>query len=220
MQQYFAFNDIEIDFYDFAADILLTTLCAYLLAKIYERFGRNLSNRSVFAQNFIILALTTMMVITIVKSSLALSLGLVGALSIVRFRSAIKDPEELTYLFLSISLGLGFGAGHRYLTLLFFTSICLVLIVKARFFLKSRANPLFLLIRSSKKLEITKLTGVIKKHAHSLDLQRFDTNKEGTEAIFNAEPLGEETLDLLIKEIKELDGGAEISFSENKGWFN
>ena len=48
-----------------------------------------------------------MLIITVVKTSLALSLGLVGALSIVRFRSAIKDPEELLYLFFSIAIGIG-----------------------------------------------------------------------------------------------------------------
>jgi len=48
--------------------------------------------------------MTTMLVISIVKSSLALSLGLVGALSIVRFRSAIKEPEELVYIFLSMAI--------------------------------------------------------------------------------------------------------------------
>lgn len=59
-----------------------------------------------------------MLVITVVKSSLALSLGLVGALSIIRFRSAIKEPEELTYLFLAISLGLGFGANQTVITII------------------------------------------------------------------------------------------------------
>ena len=56
------------------------------------------------------------MVITVVKSSLALSLGLVGALSIVRFRTPIKEPEELGYLFLTIAVGLGFGAGFSLIT--------------------------------------------------------------------------------------------------------
>lgn len=58
------------------------------------------------------------LVIFVVKSSLALSLGLVGALSIVRFRTPIKGPEELVYLFLSIAIGLGFGAGFTNLTTL------------------------------------------------------------------------------------------------------
>lgn len=60
-----------------------------------------------------VIALTTLLVISVVKSSLALSLGLVGALSIVRFRTPIKEPEELTYIFLAIAVGLSLGADQR-----------------------------------------------------------------------------------------------------------
>lgn len=63
-----------------------------------------------------LIAVTTMMVISVVKSSLVLSLGLVGALSIVCFRTAIKDPEELAFIFLTIALGLGFGANQTRVT--------------------------------------------------------------------------------------------------------
>ena len=65
-----------------------------------------------FSKNFVILGTTTCIIIMIVKNSLALSLGLVGALSIVRFRAAIKEPEELVYLFLVIAVGLGCGSGQ------------------------------------------------------------------------------------------------------------
>ena len=63
------------------------------------------------------LTMITLLVISVVKSSLALSLGLVGALSIVRFRTAIKDPEELIFLFFAIAIGLGLGADQRIPTL-------------------------------------------------------------------------------------------------------
>lgn len=60
-----------------------------------------------------VICLTTLLVISVVKSSLALSLGLVGALSIVRFRTPIKEPEELAYIFLSIAVGLSLGADQK-----------------------------------------------------------------------------------------------------------
>ena len=63
-------------------------------------------------RTLIVISIVTFLVITVVKSSLALSLGLVGALSIIRFRTPIKEPFELSYLFLSIAIGLGFGAGQ------------------------------------------------------------------------------------------------------------
>ena len=65
--------------------------------------------------------------IVIIKNSLALSLGLVGALSIVRFRAAIKEPEELVYLFLVIAIGLGCGAGQiKVITVGILTSLLII----------------------------------------------------------------------------------------------
>ena len=86
-----------------------------------------------FVKNFIPISMTTMFIIVVVKSSLALSLGLVGALSIVRFRTVIKEPEELGYLFLCIALGLGNGAS-QYLV----TSIALVTILSAIYIFSSK----------------------------------------------------------------------------------
>src|SRR5687768_8190289 len=86
----------------FFVNMLLAAVLTYTLSLFYIRFGTAMSNRRKFARNFMLLALTTMMIIHIVQTSVALSLGLVGALSIVRFRAAIKEPEELAYLFLNV----------------------------------------------------------------------------------------------------------------------
>jgi hypothetical protein len=82
------------------------------LRALYLRFGTTISNRNNLSSNFPILIITTVLVIFVVKSSLALSLGLVGALSIVRFRAAIKEPEELVFLFFCIAIGLALGAEY------------------------------------------------------------------------------------------------------------
>ena len=105
----------------FILNALLAAALAYLLGMFYTRYGTSIANRKKFGHNFMLLALTTMLIIYIVKSSIALSLGLVGALSIVRFRAAIKEPEELVYLFFTIGIGLGFGANQTVVTLLAFT---------------------------------------------------------------------------------------------------
>mgnify|MGYP005651658769 FL=1 len=95
-------------------ELLLNLIVAVILSMIirwhFKRFGSTLSNRDEFAQVFPFVSLTVVLIIMVVKSSLALSLGLVGALSIVRFRTPIKEPEELAYLFVSIAVGLGLGA--------------------------------------------------------------------------------------------------------------
>lgn len=103
---------IQIDLNSFIVSLFCAAILSILIQLFYVKFSSTLSNRINFSKNFVILGTTTCIIIVIVKNSLALSLGLVGALSIVRFRAAIKEPEELVYLFLVIAVGLGCGAGQ------------------------------------------------------------------------------------------------------------
>ena len=116
-------TNIEIDFQNFVINLFIVGILSYFIKLLYIRFSTTLSNREEFSKNFVILGITTCIVITVVKNSLALSLGLVGALSIVRFRAAIKEPEELVYLFLIIATGLGAGAGKLKLLFMEFYSV-------------------------------------------------------------------------------------------------
>jgi hypothetical protein len=125
-------ENISISLNSYIIGIFLSIFLSFLVQQFYIKFSTTLSNKIEFSKNFLILAATTTIIITIVKSSLALSLGLVGALSIVRFRAAIKEPEELVYLFLIISIGLGCGAGQ------FFIVTIGIVIILSLIFLVSR----------------------------------------------------------------------------------
>ena len=96
--------------------IVLNLFCAFIISLLikfhYKKCSTTLTNREDFSNIFPFITLTIVLVIYIVKSSLALSLGLVGALSIVRFRTPIKEPEELAYIFICIAAGLGYGANQ------------------------------------------------------------------------------------------------------------
>ena len=99
---------------DLGWNIALGVLLTAIVAWHYSRRARIKVLRRDLGLVLPVIALTTLLVISVVKSSLALSLGLVGALSIVRFRTPIKEPEELAYIFLSIAVGLALGAGLIY----------------------------------------------------------------------------------------------------------
>ena len=103
-------------------------LLAIYLRFLYRRSGRPTSADSI-SRVFPLLTMVTIAVIATVKTSLALSLGLVGALSIVRFRAAIKDPEELVYLFLCIGVGLALGAEQAWLAVLLVVASSLFILV-------------------------------------------------------------------------------------------
>ncbi|MFB0923752.1 MAG: DUF4956 domain-containing protein, partial [Vicingaceae bacterium] len=115
-----------------------------------------------------------------VKSSLALSLGLVGALSIIRFRAAIKEPEELSYLFLSIAVGLGLGANQTKITLIAFFSIVIILVVYRKLTKNKIDNTNIHLIVSSEnsnKSFSEKIIKIISNECEYADLRRMDENK-------------------------------------------
>ena len=115
----------------------------------YIRFSSTLSNRIEFSKNFVVLGVATCIVIMIVKSSLALSLGLVGALSIVRFRTPIKDPEELIFLFICIALGLSLGAFQFVYASLGLLFIVLIIFFRSKSKNKKTQNNFFLTINEN-----------------------------------------------------------------------
>ncbi len=177
----YIFSNVSIVNYIF--NILLAIILSLLIAYTYTKFGKNISNRKEFSQNFTLLTITTMFIITIVKSSLALSLGLVGALSIVRFRSAIKDPEELTYLFLCIAIGLGIGANQLLVTILTTLITILFIFIRKKLNNKSKEEFINLIINSPKDRNhnIDNLIKTLTKYCNKLNLRRYTENDEGHE---------------------------------------
>jgi hypothetical protein len=188
-QDFLATHAGEVDLSGLALNILMAAVLCATLAWFYVRYGTTLSNRRTLAKTFLLVGVTTTLIITVVKSSLALSLGLVGALSIVRFRAAIKEPEELGYLFLTIAVGLGFGADQRAVTVVAF-SLILGLIFLYRTYASSGAeqNSLFLKIRTrpdSAAIDIEALAGEVTRSCSSSSLRRFEELADGAEAVFS-----------------------------------
>ena len=161
--------------------LLLNSLIGIILstgvAWYYARFGEGLSNRTKFARLIPVLCLTTILVISVVKASLALSLGLVGALSIVRFRTAIKDPEELIYLFIAIAIGLGLGADQQAPTVIAICIIIVLLIGTRLSSIRSQRRNLYLNIQvpaQETASTFETVNGILTQHAQFVDMRRLD----------------------------------------------
>src|SRR6056300_957245 len=135
---FFINQNIQIDIPNFVLSLIFATILSFFIQLFYIKYSSSLSNRKEFSKIFVILAVTTCIVIMIVKSSLALSLGLVGALSIVRFRAAIKEPEELVYLFLIIAIGLGCGANQLTITIIGILFALVLIVIYSRYLKNSK----------------------------------------------------------------------------------
>lgn len=220
-QEFLVNQSPQISLLGFAINLALTAFVTFLLALLYEKFGRSLSNRKLFSKNLIFLAMTTMLVISIIKSSLALSLGLVGALSIVRFRAAIKEPEELTYLFLAIAIGLGFGANQRDVTTLAFAIISSVIIFTSLKMKNYDHQNLHLTVscESGPKLELNRVVNILNLNCSKVVLKRFDEHQDISQAIFLIEINTIQELEYIKSELQKMNESVKITYSENKGIF-
>lgn len=201
----------------FIFSFLVCAILSFILGKFYIRYGNALSNRKAFSRNFIVLAITTMFIISVVKSSLALSLGLVGALSIVRFRSAIKEPEELTYLFLTIAIGLGCGAGLTVLTVIAFVGFIVIIWFINRYQKSEEAQNLYLTISSNQVqgINLTAIVDVLKKYCNGIKLKRSDETPSAIEYSFFVEFDNFEKLELAKADIKKIHPALAITFMDN-----
>lgn len=186
-------NNVPLD--EFLLNVIVTAILVALLRLFYIHFGNAISNRRRFANNFLPLALGTLLIIMIVKSSIALSLGLVGALSIVRYRAAIKDPEELTYLFIAIGLGLAGGANQPILAIVAFAVILGILYLSkllGRQQLFRQENRLFVNIQTDQE-DVEVIAGILAQHLPYVELKRMDTLEQGMDLSFvcRAKELGD-----------------------------
>jgi hypothetical protein len=200
-------------------DILLAAACALILAWFYNQYGLSLSNRQRLSRNFLPIAITTALIITVVKSSLALSLGLVGALSIVRFRSAIKEPEELAYLFLAISLGLGFGANQHAVTLVAFFLILFLMWIQVKF--KGLATPpslfLSLSLPGKNKTALKEIVAVLNPYCKKIDVKRLDKDKDILEVALAVEFIDATKVDEAVASLTKLNKNAKVSLVDQNG---
>jgi hypothetical protein len=203
----------------FALNLVLAAVLAFLVGQAYIRFGHALSNRRAFAGNFLLLTLTTTLIISIVKSSLALSLGLVGALSIVRFRAAIKEPEELAYLFLAISVGLGLGADQALVTCAA-CAIIFIIVGVQHFFRRTPAQPnLYLTVSSAGPEKVTagQILEAFKESGATASLKRLDETPDRLEASFLVDFEGVSQMEDFNRSLRELNGQVTVSYLEERG---
>lgn len=216
-QKFLITENANISVPDFLINSAILIILGILLELTYRKCGRSLSNRRGFAANFVVLAFTTMIIIVTVKSSLALSLGLVGALSIVRFRAAIKEPEELVYLFLAISLGLVLGANHRIIALMGFAIAMLIIWVRFFFTKPILSQNLYLTVSSSEPagIQLESILKEVQLAFGTAQLKRFDEASDGIEASFLIEVQDPVKLQECKNNLRKLSPDVRVSFIDN-----
>ena len=176
---------------------------------LYRRFNGSVSDADSVARIFPLLVLVTIAVIFVVKQSWGIALGLFGAFSIVRFRAAIKDPEELVYLFFCIGVGFALGVGQPMLAVVVVVAGTVFVLIVHYVGGKGRRENLLLTITGDSEKYFGEESGgvlaVVDELVGSYSLQRFDIEgKHGQVRIVINQSSGSETAALIARLRKRL----------------
>lgn len=211
----------KFSFVNYLINIVLCAILLYILSRVYVKFGRSLSNRYQLSKVLIIVGVTTFIIISIVKSSLALSLGLVGALSIIRFRTAIKEPEELGYFFMAIAIGLGFGANQLIPTAIGAIVLFLIIFLAGRGSTKSMSSQNLLVSKSAMQGEdrstIQKnIMAILALNSSRTELIRMNLNEDQLDFNFLVVLKDVNSINDITDNLTKLDGKMSITFIDSQ----
>lgn len=186
-----------------------------VLVAHHRRFAGIASNRAELRSAIPFVLLTTVLIISVVKSEIALSLGLVGALSIVRFRTPLKEPEELAYMFLALAIGIGLGADQILITVIAAAVILLFLAIGKSLAVAPDSKQLYLSIELAGAPTggtLGRLHDLIGRHARGCDLRRYDARNDGVEATYVVDLGGTADLAKLSEELRAAFPSINLTF--------
>ncbi len=199
--------------------LLFAGAAGLYLRYAFKRFGNSFSSRSGYGNTIMLVTISVAALIAVVKSSLALSLGLVGALSVVRFRTAVKEPYNLTFILWAVCVGISIGASHVAFALLvvIFGTIAIILAYKVDGEIpNSRRKELSLdslHITTDTNVEIDDLYRILDDFCNSYTIKTITSDEDDSmNILLGVSVKDHRSLSLMISKLKSDGKAKEINF--------
>ena len=202
---------------DLSTEKIITTLLITFLIAVYIFFVyKKITKSAFYFKNFnvsmAIISVVTAGIILAMQSSIVISLGMVGALSIVRFRTAIKDPMDLLFLFWSIGTGIICGAGLYKIAIILAVLVTVGILILDM--LPARISPYLLIINADTKEVEDEITDTVKKLAGAYKLKSKNITKDGMDLILEVK-VGKEKE--LVDRLSGMKGITAVSLLAHDG---
>ena len=180
--------------------LVLAFAVGLFIAWIYRRNFRGVMYSNNFALTLVLMTLITCPVVMCIKESIQLSMGMVGALSIVRFRTAVKDPLDTAYMFWALTMGILLGSGQFFLTALAVVGIGILITVVVNMQSK-RMNSFLLVLRMGDEAERT--ASQIVASVRNQQLKSKTVSSNGIEATYEVRV---DKPDALLNKLRAVQG--------------
>ena len=210
-------NMVQLDLIPTLFSFAMCVIMSFIVRDFYIKRSFSLTGKMHIGSIIPVLSAVVFLVIIVVKSSLALSLGLVGALSIVRFRTPIKEPEELVYLFLAIAIGLGYAAGQILITTILSLSILFIIYVWLSNRKIAKTSEYNLVVKwSNKDVMFEDILKEITPIVENLKLVRLDKSPSSNTSVMLVVPDEKQPIETISNKLHVLDDDMHVTFFEAK----
>lgn len=192
--------------------LAITAVLAIYIFLLYRFVTKSTFYSKSFNVSLIAMAIITAAIILTIQSNIVLSLGMVGALSIVRFRTAIKNPLDLVFLYWSISIGIICGAGLSVIAVALTIIISVVILVMQRY--PSKKSSMVLVVNSSDTESDKQILDTVKKYSKYCQVKSKNHTETTLDMVIEIKVDEESNL---IHEIMKIDGVTSASVLSHDG---
>ena len=206
------FNAGDLSTMTIVATLAMAAAMGMFIYVIYRITAKNSFYNRDFNKSLAVLPPITAGIMLAMQSNLVISLGMVGALSIVRFRNAVKNSADLTFLFWSISMGIVVGAGLMELALLM--SLCITALIMVLDLIPTFRAPCLLVISGESGMDETALTHCVKQHTARMRVRSRCVTKKGMEWILEVSVRDEKAL---VNQVAAIPGIISLNLMSHDG---
>ena len=216
-------SSIPVSFGEGILILTLSTIAGLIIRYVFYKYGDSMSSRKAFGNTILLITISVASLIAVIKSSLALSLGLVGALSVVRFRTAVKEPFNLAFILLAICIGISIGASQFLFALLITILGCAVTASLSKYRNKfnnpGNVDDLDSISISLKRgADLDLLYSLFNNQVETYNIKNLTENSDGEINItFRVSISNIKDLEKLRKNIRDVFEGSEFAFYETPG---
>jgi len=208
-------NAPTIFFFDIFINVLMAFVIGYFIALIYRLTYTGFTYSPAFINTLVIITMVTAMVIMVIGNNLARAFGLVGAMSIIRFRTAVKDTKDIAFVFFALAGGLATGAGSHLVGIVgvLMIGVVVIFLYLFNFGVIARNELLLRFWMEPVEEETPPYLAVFKKHLQSHTLVNMRSARLGQflELSFNVRFKKDVTHQKLIHELSLIEGIERIS---------
>jgi hypothetical protein len=188
LEQFQSLDLFPVSVFDILTNLMVALLCGIIIALVYRFIYRGPSYSVTYVNSLVLLTIITSVIILVIGNNLARAFGLVGTMSIIRFRTAVRDVQDIVFLFFALAMGMAAGVGLHAIALSGTIVISIVAVVLMVFNFGAPPKREYLLqigFLSTEENE-NKVAGLLKKHCKKFKLVNMkNLNQDNIEAFYH-----------------------------------